>query len=92
MLEQHGTHVCRNCGKEFSWSVFIRKEYVEPEMTITAKCLCCGEKQKWTQKMKERVAKRETEFPAFLFSLLLCFERKRAGNLLPSPLFFAVQL
>ena len=36
MIEQHGTHICKNCGEEIAWSVFIRIEYAEQEKTMTA--------------------------------------------------------
>ena len=56
MIERHGYHVCNNCGEEIAWTVFIRKEYVEQEKMMTAKCLCCGTEQKWIQKIEEEVA------------------------------------
>ena len=56
MIERHGYHVCNHCGEEIAWTVFIRKEYVEQEKMMTAKCLCCGTEQKWIQKLEEEVA------------------------------------
>ena len=56
MIEQHGTHICKNCGEEIAWSVFIRIEYAEQEKTMTANCPNCGKTQKWTQKIKVNVA------------------------------------
>jgi hypothetical protein len=51
MFEKHGTHVCRHCGKKFFYTAFVRKEYTE-DLRITAKCLFCGEEQKWTERIK----------------------------------------
>ena len=52
MVERHGFHVCKNCGEEIAWTVFIRQEYIEQEMAMTAKCLYCGTELKWIQKIE----------------------------------------
>ena len=49
-------HVCKNCGEEFTWTVCLRKEYVEQEINMKAKCIYCGTEQKWIQWIKESVA------------------------------------
>lgn len=56
MIERRGIHVCKNCGEEFTWTVFLRKEYVEQEINMKAKCIYCGTEQKWIQWIKESVA------------------------------------
>jgi hypothetical protein len=56
MIERNGTHICRHCGEEITWSVFLRKEYCEQEVMMKAKCPTCGTEQKWLEKIKERVA------------------------------------
>ena len=56
MIEQHGVHVCKNCGEEFTWTMFLRKEYLEQEVMMSAKCVYCGTDQKWIQKIEEKVA------------------------------------
>lgn len=56
MIERKGTHICRHCGEEINWSVFLRKEYFEQEIKMNAKCPTCGTEQKWIEKIKERVA------------------------------------
>ena len=38
MIERRGYHVCKECGEEIAWTVFIRKEYVEQEKMMKAKC------------------------------------------------------
>ena len=56
MIERRGIHVCKNCGEEFTWTVFLRKEYVEQEINMKATCIYCGTEQKCIQWIKESVA------------------------------------
>lgn len=56
MIERRGYHICKECGEEIAWTVFIRKEYVEQEKMMKAKCPYCETIQTWIQRIEEEVA------------------------------------